>query len=185
MAKINLLPWREEHRKEQQADFLIFLGMGVSAAIVIMLSVHLTINSMIDNQNGRNRFLQNEITVLDKKIKEIKELEKTKSRLLARMDVIQRLQSSRPEIVHMFDQLAKTVPAGVYLTKFSQKGKSLSIAGNAQSNTRVSAYMRSLEESPWLKGTDLNVIRSKGVDANSFTLKVAQSKVGAPAEGAK
>ncbi|MGB1648129.1 MAG: PilN domain-containing protein [Cycloclasticus sp.] len=101
------------------------------------------------------------------------------------MEVIQRLQSSRPEIVHMFDQLAKTVPEGVYLTKFDQAGKRLTIAGNAQSNTRVSAYMRRLEQSPWLKGTDLNVIRSRGIDANSFTLKVAQAKVGEPTEGGK
>ena len=99
------------------------------------------------------------------------------------MEVIQRLQSSRPEIVHMFDQLAKTVPEGVYLTKFNQSGKKLSIAGNAQSNTRVSAYMRNLELSPWLKGTSLNVIRAKGADTNSFTLKVAQSKVVESKEG--
>ena len=99
------------------------------------------------------------------------------------MEVIQRLQSSRPEIVHMFDQLAKTVPEGVRLTKFTQSGEKLSIEGSAQSNTRVSAYMRNLEQSPWLKGTDLNVIRSKGVDANSFTLKVVQAKVGEPVEG--
>lgn len=138
---------------------------------------------MIENQQNRNRFVQNEISVLDKKIKEIKALDKTKSKLLARMEVIQRLQSSRPEIVHMFDQLARTVPEGVYLTKFSQRGKNLAIAGNAQSNTRVSAYMRNLEKSPWLKGTDLNVIRSKGVDANSFALKVAQAKVGTTTEG--
>lgn len=85
----------------------------------------------------------------------------------------------------MFDQLAKTVPEGVYLTKFDQAGKRLTIAGNAQSNTRVSAYMRRLEQSPWLKGTDLNVIRSRGIDANSFTLKVAQAKVGEPTEGGK
>lgn len=182
MARINLLPWREELRQQRQTDFLIFLGAGVVASILIMVLVHFTIVNLIDNQGSRNRFLQNEISVLDKKIKEIKELEKTKSKLLARMEVIQRLQRSRPEIVHMFDQLAKTVPEGVYLTKFNQSGTKLSIDGSAQSNTRVSAYMRSLEGSPWLKGTDLNVIRSKGVDANSFTLKVAQSKVGEPTE---
>jgi len=183
MAKINLLPWREELRKQRQVDFLIFLVGGIVTSIFIMLAVHFTIDNIIDNQKSRNRFIQSEISVLDKKIKEIKKLDKTKSKLLARMEVIQRLQSSRPEIVHMFDQLAETVPEGVYLTKFSQKGKSLAIAGNAQSNTRVSAYMRNLELSPWLKGTSLNVIRSKGVDTSSFTLKVAQSKVGVPTEG--
>ncbi|MEW5007899.1 pilus assembly protein PilN [Cycloclasticus sp. 46_83_sub15_T18] len=183
MAKINLLPWREELRKQRQADFLMFLVAGVVTSIIIMLAVHFSIESLIDNQNSRNRFIQNEISVLDRKIKEIKQLDKTKSKLLARMEVIQRLQSSRPEIVHMFDQLAKTVPEGVYLTKFNQSGKKLSIAGNAQSNTRVSAYMRNLELSPWLKGTSLNVIRAKGADTNSFTLKVAQSKVVESKEG--
>ena len=182
MAKINLLPWREELRKQRQVDFLIFLAAGLVVSIFIMLAVHFSIANMVDNQKSRNRFIQNEISVLDKKIKEIKQLDKTKSKLLARMEVIQRLQSSRPEIVHMFDQLAKTVPEGVHLTKFSQSGKKLSIAGNAQSNTRVSAYMRNLELSPWLKGTNLNVIRSKGADTSSFTLKVAQSKVGATME---
>ena len=183
MAKINLLPWREELRRQRQTDFLIFLGMGVLASVLIMLVVHFVIEGLIETQNNRNHFIQNEISVLDKKIKEIKALDKTKSKLLARMEVIQRLQSSRPEIVHMFDQLAKTVPEGVHLTKFNQSGNKLIIEGNAQSNTRVSAYMRNLEQSPWLKGTDLSAIRSKGVDANSFTLKVAQTKIGEPTEG--
>ncbi|MBQ0725134.1 MAG: PilN domain-containing protein [Cycloclasticus sp.] len=183
MAKINLLPWREEFRKEKQTDFLILLGVGVVASILTMAAVHFTIDGLIARQDSRNIFLQNETAVLDKKIKEIQELEKTKSKLLARMEVIQRLQSSRPEIVHMFDQLAKTVPEGVHLTRFKQSGNKLSIEGSAQSNTRVSAYMRSLEASPWLKGADLSVIRSRGVDANNFTLKVAQAKAGEPTEG--
>ncbi|MGB0237704.1 MAG: PilN domain-containing protein [Cycloclasticus sp.] len=185
MAKINLLPWREELRKQRQVDFLIWLAVGVFVSALVMAGMHFSIEGLIETQNNRNRFIQNEISVLDKKIKEIQALDKTKTKLLARMEVIQRLQSSRPEIVHMFDQLAKTVPEGVYLTKFDQAGKRLTIAGNAQSNTRVSAYMRRLEQSPWLKGTDLNVIRSRGIDANSFTLKVAQAKVGEPTEGGK
>jgi len=183
MAKINLLPWREELRKEKQIDFLIFLGIGTIFSVIVMALVHFSIQGLIDTQNDRNKFLQKEISVLDKKIKEIKALEKVKSELLSRMEVIQRLQSSRPEIVHLFEQLAETVPEGVYLTSFSQSGKKLSIAGTAQSNTRVSAYMRSLEKSPWLKGTNLNVIRSKGIDANSFTLVVTQAKLAAPKEG--
>ncbi|AGS38400.1 MAG: type IV pilus assembly protein PilN [Cycloclasticus pugetii] len=183
MAKINLLPWREELRKQRQVDFLIFLGLGVLVSIFVMAVVHFSIDGLIETQHNRNHFVQNEISVLDKRIKEIQTLDRTKSKLLARMEVIQRLQSSRPEIVHMFDQLAKTVPEGVRLTKFTQSGEKLSIEGSAQSNTRVSAYMRNLEQSPWLKGTDLNVIRSKGVDANSFTLKVVQAKVGEPVEG--
>ena len=123
MAKINLLPWREELRKQRQVDFLIWLAVGVLVSIFVMTGVHFSIEGLIETQGNRNRLIQNEISVLDKKIKEIQALDKTKSKLLARMEVIQRLQSSRPEIVHMFDQLAKTVPEGVYLTQFSQNGK--------------------------------------------------------------
>jgi len=185
MAKINLLPWREELRKQRQTDFLIFLGAGVAVSILVMVLVHVAIGNMIDTQNNRNRFIQNEMAVLDTKIVEIKDLEKTKDKLLARMEVVQRLQSSRPEIVHMFDQLAKTVPEGVFLKKVSQKGANLVISGSAQSNTRVSAYMRGVEQSPWLKGASLDIIRSQGVDENSFTLKVVQAKAGEKLRGNK
>ena len=109
MAKINLLPWREELRKQRQVDFLIWLAVGVLVSIFVMTGVHFSIEGLIETQGNRNRLIQNEISVLDKKIKEIQALDKTKSKLLARMEVIQRLQSSRPEIVHMFDQLAKTI----------------------------------------------------------------------------
>lgn len=183
MAKINLLPWREELKQQRQNDFLIMLGIGLGLASFLMIAVHVTYSGMTENQQNRNQYLQKEISIFDRKIKEIKALEKTKQQLISRMEVIQRLQSSRPEVVHMFDQLAKTVPEGVYLTKFSQKGKSLNIAGNAQSNTRVSAYMRSLEKSPWLKAADLNVIKSKGTDVNGFTLKVSQEKIKSTKEG--
>jgi len=183
MAKINLLPWREELRKQKQVDFLVFLGAGVAASMLIMILVHAVIGGMIDTQNNRNRFIQNEMAILDAKIVEIKDLEKTKDKLLARMEVVQQLQSSRPEIVHMFDQLAKTVPEGVFLTKVSQSGANLVISGSAQSNTRVSAYMRGVERSPWLKGASLDIIRSQGIDKNSFTLKVVQAKAGEQAGG--
>ena len=176
MAKINLLPWREELRKQNQLEFLIMLGLGAVVAIAIMAATHFTFGGMIENQKNRNSFLNSEISVLDKKIREIRELEKTKNKLISRMDVIQRLQGSRSEIVHMFDQLARTVPEGVYLTKFSQRGKSLAISGNAQSNARVSAYMHSLERSPWLKGADLKTIKSKSLGVSGFSLKVNQSK---------
>jgi type IV pilus assembly protein PilN len=177
MAQINLLPWREDLRKQNQLEFMIMLVIGVIVAIAIMAATHFTYSGMIENQENRNRFLKNEISALDKKIKEIKALEKTKNKLIARMEVIQRLQSSRSEIVHMFDQLARTVPEGVHLTNFTQKGKQLAITGNAQSNARVSAYMHSLERSPWLKGTDLSVIKSRTLGVNGFALKVNQSKV--------
>lgn len=179
MAKINLLPWREELRKQRQTDFLASLGVAMLATVLVMFGVRLTYEGLIDNQNQRNTFLQSEISALDKKIKEIKELEKTKSRLIARMEVIQKLQSSRPAVVHMFDQLAKTVPEGVHLIDFSQNANRLLIKGNAQSNARVSAYMRKLEQSPWLKGTNLSIIQAKGDAAgrvSNFNLTVTQNE---------
>lgn len=178
MAKINLLPWREELRKQRQIDFLASLGAGILVTIVIMFGIRLTYEGLIENQNKRNAYLQTEISALDKKIKEIKELEKTKSRLISRMEVIQKLQSSRPAVVHMFDQLAKTVPEGVFLTSFTQSNNRLLLQGNAQSNARVSAYMRKLEGSPWLKGTNLSIIQAKGDSGgrvSGFNLTVTQT----------
>jgi len=175
MAKINLLPWREELRKQNQNTFYVMLGGGVIVAIAIMAALHFSFINLIENQQNRNRFIQKEITVVDKKIKQIKALTKTKNQLIARMDVIQRLQSRRSEVVHMFDQLARTVPEGVYLKKFSQRGSNLSISGNAQSNSRVSAYMNRLEASPWLKGTELKTIRSQSLGVNGFSLKAVQT----------
>lgn len=177
MAKINLLPWREERRKRNQNEFYGMLGAGAIVAALIMLGLHFTYLGMIEGQKNRNSFVEKEITILNKKIKEIKALEKTKNQLLSRMEVIQRLQSSRSEIVHMFDQLARTVPEGVYLKKFSQKGTNLSIEGAAESNARVSAYMNSLDGSPWLKGTDLKVINSQGLGVNGFALKTRQVNI--------
>jgi len=178
MAKINLLPWREELRKQKQTDFLASLIAAVVVTGIIMFGVHFTFNGLIEAQNDRNSILQSEIAALDKKIIEIKELEKTKSRLISRMEVIQTLQSSRPTVVHMFDQLAKTVPEGVFLTAFSQQSKKLIIKGSAESNARVSAYMRKLEASPWLKGTNLSIIQSQGGGqgrVRGFNLTVSQT----------
>lgn len=185
MAKINLLPWRAALRKQQQKDFASAIMLGVSLTGAIMLMVHTSISSQIEHQNRRNNFLSMEIAALDKKIAEIQELEAKKKRLLARMDIIQELQSSRPLVVHLFDELAKTIPEGVYLTDLSQIDKSLTVNGFAQSNARVSAYMRNLEISGWLKDPLLNIIEAKA-DANAkdtgikksgnrFTLQIKQS----------
>ncbi|ORU90271.1 MAG: pilus assembly protein PilN [Cycloclasticus sp. symbiont of Poecilosclerida sp. M] len=176
MSRINLLPWREDLKKQRQREFLSTLGLAAIAMLLSMLLVHATYTSMIENQANRNSVIQKEIKLLDEKIKTINALAKTKNQLIARMQVIQNLQRSRPEIVHMFDQLATTVPEGVYLKSFIQNGQNLVIQGNAESNTRVSAYMDRLEESPWLKGTDLNIISSKALGVNGFTLRVSQAK---------
>ncbi len=161
MTRINLLPWRENRRKRQQREFMFMLGGGVVCALLLMLGTHLWIADSIKNQDQRNRLLKKEIAGLDKKIAEIKDLEKTKSRLLARMDVIQQLQSSRPQIVHLFDELVKTLPDGLFLTKVQQTGSGLSMEGRAQSNARVSAYMRNIQASDWLSKPKLKLIEHK------------------------
>jgi type IV pilus assembly protein PilN len=190
MTSINLLPWREMLRKERQRQFA---SIAVGAAVLMgatILYVHLHIGGLIDDQNGRNAFLQGEIKKVDEQIAEIKDLESEREKLLARMNIIQQLQSNRPQIVHLFDEMVTTLPEGVYLKKVKQDGNSLVIDGEAQSNARVSAFMRNLDTSEWLTKPRLDVI--KAVDAkdgerdSDFTLRVSQvSKDAPPAEAAK
>lgn len=158
MAHINLLPWRAEHRQEKQKEFLVLLGMAgmLSAAILALAFVHTS--GLIDYQKKRNQFLDNETKLLDAKIAEIKELEATKKALIDRMNIIQELQSSRPGIVHIFDELVNTLPDGLYLKSISDTGGKLEITGAAESNARVSAYMRQLDKSDWLSNPSLSFI---------------------------
>jgi len=166
MVRINLLPWRAELRKQQQKDFVSAIILGSALTAALMLLVHTNIATRIEYQEKRNSYLNSEIAVLDKKIKEIQDLESKKKRLLARMDIIQELQASRPSSVHLFDEVARSMPEGVYLTDFAQQDKNLTVNGFAQSNARVSAYMRNIEASSWLKDPILNIIEAKP-DANS------------------
>ena len=174
MAHINLLPWREELRKQKQREFgLMAVGGVVIAGLIVLLS-HLHVDGMINDQNQRNAFLQNEITILNQRIGRIQELEAMKQDLLARMNVIQQLQSSRPESVHLMDELVRTQPDGVYLNKFIQKGKKLTMKGVAQSNARVSDYMRNIDSSEWFTGPRLDLIRTTEVNRRriaDFTLR--------------
>jgi len=160
MAKINLLPWREEIRKQKQREFVISAAGGALLAALIVLLAHFHIDGLIDNQNQRNAFLKAQIAVLDQRIGRIRELEKMKADLLARMNVIQELQRSRPESVHLMDELVRTLPDGVYLNAFTQKGRSLELAGVAQSNARVSDYMRNIDASDWLTAPRLDLIKT-------------------------
>lgn len=160
MARINLLPWREELNKQKQRQFAFLSGGSVLIAGLIVLFTHLHINGKIENQKQRNDFLQSEIDLLNKRIGRIKELERMKDDLLARMNVIQQLQSSRPESVHLMDELVRTLPDGVYLHSFAQKGRNLALKGSAQSNARVSDYMRNIEDSEWIGGPRLDQIKS-------------------------
>jgi type IV pilus assembly protein PilN len=179
MAHINLLPWREELRKQKQREFgLMAVGAVVIAGLVVLLS-HLHVDGLIKDQEQRNAFLQAEITVLNKRIGRIKELEAMKQDLLARMTVIQELQSSRPESVHLLDELVRTLPDGVYLTKFRQKDRNLTMDGAAQSNARVSDYMRNIDSSEWFTAPRLGLIKTREVDRRriaNFSLRGNQKR---------
>ncbi|HEX9584713.1 MAG TPA: PilN domain-containing protein [Gammaproteobacteria bacterium] len=155
MPQINLLPWREELRKQRNKEF------GISAAVAVLLmgavvaGVHYHFQERIAFQQKRNAFLEAEIAKLDQKIKQIQQIDAEKQRLLARMQIIQKLQSSRPEIVHLFDEFVRTIPEGVYFTNITQKGRDLKIQGVAQSNARVSTLMRQMEASDYLENPAL------------------------------
>lgn len=178
MARINLLPWREEVRKERRKQFAFIAAGSAVLALLVVLYVHLHVASMIDNQSARNQYLQQQIADVETKIKEIENLEKQKEQLLARMKVIEQLQSNRPEIVHLFEEIAKAVPEGLSLTSIAQAGRTMTVQGRAQSNARVSSFMRNLDASPWFDNPVLDVIEStsKGSErTRSFTLRVNQS----------
>lgn len=160
MPRINLLPWREEERKKRQRDFLVAMAGAFVAAIVALGLTMFAYSRMIDQQNSRNARLQAEIAELDKSIKEIDGLEAQKERLLARMEIIEQLQKSRPEIVHLFDEITRQLPEGVYLTGMQQTGSMVQVNGVAQSSTRVSALMRQMDESEWLADPNLEEIES-------------------------
>ncbi len=183
MPRINLLPWREELRKQRQKEFGIMAGLAVVLMAAVIALAHMQIAAMIEYQDRRNEFLEQEIAKLDKKIKEIRELEKEKENLLARMRIVEQLQTSRPEVVHLFDEMVTSLPEGVYLTSLKQTGRLVNLKGFAQSNARVSSFMRKLEASPWLKNPDLKEIRAEVNKANAgsevrlskFSLNVSQA----------
>lgn len=169
MPRINLLPWREQQRTERKKSFAVGMFVALFAAGVVTIGGYLFMNSLIDGQNARNNRLTEEIKVLDKDIQEINSLETKKQQFIARMQIIEKLQRSRPEIVHVFDTFVKTIPDGIYLTSIVQNGQKFKIQGVTQSPTRVSAFMRSLDASGWLKQTFPEILKN-----NSFTLDAVQ-----------
>jgi type IV pilus assembly protein PilN len=164
MAKINLLPWRAERRKQREREFYLMLGMAAMAAVAVVVLWYLWMDARLYNQDNRNAYLKNEIQQLDKKLTDIKQLEETKSKLLARKQIIEQLQANRSQMVHLFDELVKTIPDGVRLTSLKQSGDVLTLEGVAQSNASVANYMRNLDNSPWLKRSDLQQTEAKGND---------------------
>jgi len=183
MARINLLPWRAERRKQRQKEFGVMLGVAAIAAVVLSFLIITFYNGQISGQTARNAFLSEQITQLDQQIVEIEELDKKKAKLLARKEVIEQLQANRSQMVHLFDSLVRTIPDGVALTAIKQDDVILTLEGRSQSNARVSTYMRNLESSGWMTKPELSIIEAKGDDKGlpyEFKLQVTLANPNAP-----
>ncbi|UNK43127.1 PilN domain-containing protein [Luteimonas sp. S4-F44] len=186
MARINLLPWRAERRRQRQKEFMAMAVLAAVAGIVLWLLVNMYYNAQLDGQHARNAFLQQQIAELDREIVEIDGLDRQRTRLLARKAVIEELQGNRSQMVHLFDQLVRTIPDGVLLTSLKQEGQLLTLEGRSQSNARVSTYMRALEGSGWMTNPQLAVIEARdGVPGlpYAFTLNVQLSTPAAKEAG--
>lgn len=160
MPRINLLPWREELRQKRKKDFLTAIVGAVLVGGLLAYAGKLGVQAQIRAQEGRNNILETEIAELDKQIEEILGLENQKERLLARMEIIEQLQRARPEVVHLFDEIVETLPEGVHLTEIRQAGNRIELHGSAQSSTRVSALMRNIDSSEWLRNPGLDVVET-------------------------
>ncbi len=173
MPRINLLPWREQERKIRRREFMVAAGGAIFASVIFILGGKLLYSSWTDAQNEKNNLLKKEIVKLDAQIADIQDLENRKQRLVARMEIIEKLQRKRPEIVHLFDEIVKTVPDGIYLTTIKQTGNKLEIHGVAQSSTRVSTFMRNIDSSVWMDNPVLQVVessRDSPTGGSNFTL---------------
>ena len=186
MPRINLLPWRDEERKERKLKFLVALGGSAIAACLVAFVGYLMMDSMVSAQDSRNEKLKSEIADLDKQIEKINSLEADKARFIARMEVIEKLQRSRPEIVHIFDEIARQLPDGVYLTGLTQTGTRIKFEGVAQSSTRVSTFMRNIDGSSYLKNPELEIVQTneRGTVGAAFVLYAEQSGNAAEPEAA-
>ena len=195
MAKINLLPWRAERRAQRQKEFYGMLGLAAVAGLLLSFLIWFYYGQQISGQQTRNQFLEQEIAKVKAQNEEIKTLGKQKDRLLARKKVIEQLQANRSQMVHLFDSLVRTIPDGVALSNIKQEGEILTLEGRAQSNARVSAYMRNLEGSGWMTNPDLSIIEAKAAPGASsgqaralpyaFSLQVKLANPAAVEEGAE
>lgn len=161
MANINLLPWRAERRKQREREFYMMLAGTAIAALAVLFAAIFWMSHLIGDQNDRNAYLQREIKALDKKIEEIQDLDRKRSALLTRKEIIEQLQSNRSQMVHLFDEMVKTIPDGTRLSTMKQAGDMLTLEGVAESNSRVATYMRNIDASPWMGRSDLRKIENK------------------------
>jgi len=184
MARINLLPWREEAREQRQKKFTSSLVLVAIVAGGLLYGGMMFLGDIIDKQKVRNVYLQKEISALDDKIKEIKQLDKKRETLLAKMDVIEELQENRIKAVKILDALANTVPKGIHLTRVTRRGDELLLSGIAQANARVSAFMRELDENEVFATASLSVV-AREEDRKAFTLSVNENKHQVDEEGSE
>ncbi len=178
MAKINLLPWREAYRKEKKEQFLAIIGGVVILSGLVAYLWVVSVQSSIENQQARNHLLETEIAALDKQVKEIADLKKVRDDLLARIKIIQDLQGTRPLIVRYFDDFARSIPDGVFVTMVARVGGVVSIEGIAESYNRVATFMRNLESSDWFAGPNLTsviAVPAEGEQAQAFKMTVNTS----------
>jgi len=183
MPRINLLPWRAELRQKRKKEFMVALAGSLIVAVGVIYLSKLTVQGWTSAQQGRNEVLRTEIAALEKQIQEISNLETQRDRLRARLQVITQLQRSRPEVVHLFDELVNAIPEGVYLTGVTQQGTRIEIKGNAQSSTRVSALMRNIDDSEWLRAPGLEGVDfvTAGTERNAqFTVFAEQVPMASP-----
>ena len=188
MTRINLLDWRAARRERRRQQFVTMMGLGVVGALVLVMLGYTGMSNAVSNQQARNEYLKQQIAEIDQKIKEIEELEKVKQNLLARMRVIEELQSSRSATVHFFDELVNTLPDGITLTSIKQTGDSVELQGLAESNGRVSTYIKNLAGSEWFDDPKLIVIKTSEKNKqreSQFTLQVKNLTKGTPAGAGK
>ncbi|MFT3897920.1 MAG: PilN domain-containing protein [Thermomonas sp.] len=184
MARINLLPWRAERRKQRQKEFTAMLGATALGAVLLSFLIVNYYSRQIDGENTRIGYVKDQIAQVDQQIKEIEDLDKKKAKLLARKEVIEQLQANRSQMVHLFDSLVRTIPDGVVLTSLKQEGDKLTLEGRSQSNARVSTYMRNLEGAGWMTKPELSIIQAQdGGDPGlpyTFNLTVTLANPNAP-----
>ena len=173
MIRINLLPHRAEKRKARKIQFIALSVISLVLGAVVVGFVHVTINAQIAHQERRNEYLKQEIVVLDKQIAEIRKLREQTEALLARKTIVENLQSTRSDVVHLLDQMLRILPDGVYLKTIKQTGNKINLGGFAQSNARVSTLMRAIEDSPWLDSPgliEIHATTAAGIRMSEFTL---------------
>lgn len=172
---INLLPWRELKRQAEKKRFINILAITAGLTLVLVVIMHFLISMQLNHQRSRNAYLSGELSIFDRKIREISTLKEKQEELLARMKVINGLQGNRPVIVRMFDNLVRLIPKGVHLDFLAMEGKTLTIKGVAENNNNISSLMRNLDSSEWFNDSRLTAVKALEIgDGSMFNLSVEQ-----------